>query len=126
MVTTILTVGLAVYDLRHRRIPNTVVVPWLLFVLAKALFKGETAWAHWLMLLLFVLLWWAGVWGGGDAKLWSVLWLSTPPAVLLPTGIFVLGLCWLLPAIFGKERRRRIPGGWTAIPYALWLWYIAA
>lgn len=120
-----ITVALALLDLRNRRIPNGIVYLWGAVVSVETLIRyGTAAWVYLPMLLLFGALWHRRAWGGGDAKLWSVLWVATPPSRLYPQGLMVLGLCWVLAApllLVSTWRGRRWPAAWKAVPYALWL-----
>jgi Flp pilus assembly protein protease CpaA len=122
----LLTVCLAVYDYRTKRVPNWVTLP-LLLVGVLLNFPGASE--IWLSCLLLFTAWRCGALAGGDAKLWmALLWLvpleMAQPAVLVMAGAFLLTalvqmlLRWLRSRpIFGVLS----PGAWRAIPFALWM-----
>jgi Flp pilus assembly protein protease CpaA len=87
--------------------------------------------------VFFFLLWRAGIWGGGDAKLWMAMAFWTPSSqgaeAWLVFGIVAVatGMAALVFLIARNLVRRRPPlenilgvrrpGAWQAIPYAVWL-----
>lgn len=130
----LLVVGAAAgIDLRSRRVPNLLTIP---FMLAGLALHPPDAGALLLAAAAF-LLWRIGAWGGGDAKLWMGLAFWTPPgrgtAMALAFGASVLAagaLALAFRLLRNRIRRRpalegvlgvRSPGAWQALPYALWL-----
>ena len=122
----LLSVGLAVFDWRWRRVPNRVTL--LLLVAGPILHFPDTV-ETWLGCLLLFSSWRLGAMGGGDAKLWmALLWLTPPEltreGLLLLAG--VLSVTALLQLAYRGLRKRRLrgirgPGAWRALPFALWL-----
>ena len=127
-------VAAAVVDFRTRRVPNVLTLPAM-----AAGFLVRFPPDPWILGLaaLFFLLWHAGAWGGGDAKLWMTMALWTPrdrgaeawlafgiAAVATGAAALAFLIAWNLarrrPALEGVLGVRR-PGAWQAIPYAVWL-----
>jgi Flp pilus assembly protein protease CpaA len=127
-------VAAAVIDFQTRRVPNVLTLP----AMAAGLLVRfpPDPWILWLVVLFF-LLWRAGVWGGGDAKLWMAMAFWTPSGrgaeawlvfgiVAVATGMVALAfliarnLVHRRPALENILGVRR-PGAWQTIPYAAWL-----
>jgi Flp pilus assembly protein protease CpaA len=127
-------VAAAVIDFRTRRVPNVLTLPAMAAGLLVR-FPPDL----WILglVVLFFLLWRAGVWGGGDAKLWMAMAFWTPSGrgaeawlvfgiVAVATGM--AALVFLIarnpahhrPALENVLGVRR-PGAWQTIPYAVWL-----
>jgi prepilin peptidase CpaA len=127
-------VAAAVIDFRTRRVPNVLTLPAM-----AAGFLVRFPPDPWILGLaaLFFLLWRAGIWGGGDAKLWMAMAFWTPAGrgaeAWLAFGIAVVATGAAAMAVLiarNLVRRRpalenvlgvRRPGAWQAIPYAVWL-----
>jgi Flp pilus assembly protein protease CpaA len=127
-------VAAAVIDFRTRRVPNVLTLPAMAAGLLVR-FPPDL----WILGLaaLFFLLWRAGIWGGGDAKLWMAMAFWTPSGrgaeAWLAFGITVVatGTAAIAFLIARNLIRRRPalenvlgiqrPGAWQAIPYAVWL-----
>ena len=122
----LLTAVLAVYDFRTRRVPNEIVLPWLFVALVwnMSLWPAERLGLRLLFPLALFVLWHVGALGGGDAKVWLSLWLTTPPEALEP-GLLVAGLCLFLGGLVVFVRMGRgagpFPAAWKAVPYGVWL-----
>ena len=125
--TTLAACGLlaasAVWDLRHRRIPNTIpLLLLLLFFLGAWAHAPEVPWANLaiggLLLVVGFGLYATGGFGAGDGKLLAVSGLWVGPAdlsmFLFGTGGCVLALCLL--ALLPLDRMRRMR---PALPLAL-------
>ena len=120
-------VGLALYDIHYKRVPNRLTFPLLLAGLLLH-FPGQLE--TWFGCLLLFLSWRTRLMGAGDAKLWmALLWLT--PHLLALTALLVIGASLCLTALVQLAWRRihgdsRIvgkptPAAWRTIPYALWL-----
>jgi Flp pilus assembly protein protease CpaA len=122
----LLTVCLAVYDYRMKRVPNWVTLP-LLLVGALLHFPGASE--TWLSCLLLFTAWRCRALAGGDAKLWmALLWLVpldlAQPAALMMAGAFLVTS--LVQLLWRKLHDRPVfgvcsPGAWRAVPFALWM-----
>ena len=122
-----LCIGLAWFDSRTRRIPNTVTLPILITGLVLNLpGTPET----WLFSTLLFTGWTLGWIGGGDAKLWlAVLWILPPggglallaAAVWIGTGLIQLVLRWSGGVHTFRAAR---PAAWRTIPFVLLLSFI--
>ena len=127
----VLTVCLAVYDLRVKRVPNWVTLPLLI---GGIVLNFPSAPETWLGCGLLFATWRFGGMGAGDAKLWlALLWLA-PPGLAFQA-LMVMGAILFATALaqiaWRKLRKTpltgvRSPGAWRAIPFALWLLYISA
>jgi Flp pilus assembly protein protease CpaA len=121
----VLCLGLAWFDHKSARIPNSVTFPLL----------AAGLWLHfpgspeiWLAAALLLYGWKHRWLGGGDAKLWlALLWLA-PGEVVHPGAI--LGGVWmvtgLLQLVYRASTGIRLlgikrPGAWRALPFAAWL-----
>ena len=120
-------VGLALYDLHHKRLPNWVSLPMLL---AGQILNFPGSLETWLGCLLLFLGWRARFIGAGDAKLWmALLWLA--PRSEGMTALLVMGTLLYSTALAQLAWRklhggirlvgRRTPAAWRTIPFALWL-----
>ena len=125
-LTLALTVGVAIYDLRRRRIPNSITLTLLLGGIV-AHFPGS--FETWLGCALLFVTWRLGGMGGGDAKWWmGLLWL-VPPA-LAGKAVSMMVVSFLTTASLQMTWRKlkdqpligiRSPGAWRALPFAVWL-----
>jgi len=123
LIMPVLILGLVIYDWRTRRIPNLVVAPMLLFGLLVTLKEPGNLLLRLSLPLVLYGLWQTGGIGGGDVKMWTALWLSTPGedllyGLLIAVPSFVLGGAFTLWR-FGKGRA--VPSAWYALPYAIFL-----
>ena len=121
----LLTTSLAVYDLRTRRVPNEIVLPWFFvaLVVTMGMWPAEGLALRLVFPLMLFLLWHLGVLGGADAKVWTALWLTTPPEHLL-IGLSIAGLCLFFGGLVGLliwKPGSPAPGLWKAVPYGAWL-----
>ena len=123
-----------VVDFRTRRVPNILTFPAM-----AAGFLVRFPPDPWILglVVLFFLLWRAGIWGGGDAKLWMAMAFWTPAGrgaeAWLAFGIAAVATGAAAMAVLIARnliRRRpalenvlgvRRPGAWQALPYAVWL-----
>ena len=125
-LTLVLTVGVAIYDLRRRHVPNGVTLALLLGGMI-AHFPGS--FETWLGCALLFITWRSGGMGGGDAKLWmGLLWL-VPPS-LADMAVSMMIVTFLTTASLQIAWRKvkdlpltgvRTPGVWRVVPYAVWL-----
>ena len=125
-LTLVLTVGVAIYDLRRRHIPNSVTLTLLLGGMI-TYFPG--VFETWLGCALLFVTWRLGGMGGGDAKLWmGMLWLVPPHRADMAVSMMVVS--FLITASLQMAWRKlkdqpligiRSPGAWRALPFAAWL-----
>ena len=125
-LTLVLTVGVAIYDLRRRHIPNSVTLTLLLGGMI-TYFPG--VFETWLGCALLFVTWRLGGMGGGDAKLWmGMLWLVPPSLADMAVSMMVVS--FLTTASLQMAWRKlkdqpligiRSPGAWRALPFAAWL-----
>jgi len=123
-------IGVSLYDLRHKRIPNWITLPLLLLGLILH-FPGSIE--IWLGCVFLFIGWRFKVFGAGDAKLWmALLWLAPTESAL--TALLVMGLSMMLTALVQIAWRKykqmqttgvRSPAAWRALPYAAWLFLLA-
>jgi Flp pilus assembly protein protease CpaA len=122
----LLAIGVAIFDLRRQRIPNSVTLTLLLGGIV-AHFPGS--FEMWLGCALLFVTWRLGGMGGGDAKWWmGLLWL-VPPS-LTGTAISMMVVSFLTTASLQMAWRKlkdqpligiRSPGAWRALPFVAWL-----
>jgi len=123
-----------VVDFRTRRVPNILTFPAM-----AAGFLVRFPPDPWILglVVLFFLLWRAGIWGGGDAKLWMAMAFWTPAGrgaeAWLAFGIAAVAtgaaaMAFLIARNLVRRRPAlenvlgvRRPGAWQAILYAVWL-----
>jgi len=125
-LTLALTVGVAIYDLRKRHIPNSVTLTLLLGGMI-AYFPG--AFETWLGCALLFVTWRLGGMGGGDAKWWmGLLWLVPPNLGVAAISMMVISFLTTasLQIVWRKLKDQpligiRTPGAWRALPFAVWL-----
>lgn len=126
LLLCLLTIALALYDLRTRRVPNSVT---LLLLLAGITLHAPGTFETWLATALLFVFWHFGALGGGDAKLWmALLWLA-PPEVAHPAFFALFGVIFLtaIGQLLWRKGRglpltgHKTPGAWRAIPFAIWL-----
>ena len=125
-LTLALTVGVAIYDLRKRHIPNSVTLTLLLGGIV-AHFPGS--FETWLGCALLFVTWRLGGMGGGDAKLWmGLLWLVPPSLADMAVSMMVVSFLTTasLQIVWRKLKNLpltgvRAPGAWRVIPFAVWL-----
>lgn len=105
----------AVTDLRHRRVPNVIVIFGAVVLLAASWVSGGDAFTQSLLgfgiaLLMGFPAYAAGWFGGGDVKLFTLVGIAVGPAQLLLT------LPWILVAGGAVALSFRSPSG---VPYAV-------
>ena len=121
-----LSIGIAAYDLRRGRVPNSVTLTLLLGGIV-AHFPGS--FEIWLGCALLYSTWRLGGMGGGDAKLWmGMLWLVPPSLADMAVSMMVVSFLTTasLQMAWRKLKNQpligiRSPGAWRALPFAVWL-----
>jgi len=121
-----LTIGVTIFDLRRRRVPNSVTLTLLMGGIV-AHFPGS--FEIWLGCALLYSTWRLGGMGGGDAKWWmGLLWLVPPHRADMAVSMMVVS--FLTTASLQMAWRKlkdqpligtRSPGAWRALPFAVWL-----
>jgi len=122
----LLAIGVAIFDLRRQRIPNSVTLTLLLGGIV-AHFPGS--FEIWLGCALLYSTWRLGGMGGGDAKLWmGLLWLVPPSLADIAVSMMVVSFLTTasLQIVWRKLKNQpligiRSPGAWRALPFAAWL-----
>jgi Flp pilus assembly protein protease CpaA len=121
-----LTIGVTIFDLRKRHIPNSVTLTFLLGGIV-AYFPGS--FETWLGCAVLFVTWRLGGMGGGDAKWWmGMLWLVPPHRADMAVSMMVLSFLTTasLQMAWRKLKNQpligtRSPGAWRALPFAVWL-----
>lgn len=117
LVMTALLLGLAIYDIRTRRVPNIVVVPLLLVGAGMTLVRlwlgllsPESIWIMSLTVVACGVLWRLHAFGGGDVKLIVALIALAPDMqlVYLLLGGTLGGLLLVLAVGDGRQGVRRL------------------
>lgn len=117
LVMTVLLLGLAIFDIRTRRVPNLVVIPLLLVGVGVTLVRlwlghvsPDSIWVLALTVVTCVILWRLHVFGGGDVKLIVALIALAPDMwlVYLLLGGTLAGLLLVLVVGDGRAGIRRL------------------
>lgn len=125
----IYVLGISLYDLRTRRIPNWYTLPVIVAGLTMHFPSYPDLWFASFVLLIA----WAKRWtGAGDVKLWlAVLWalpteLSSHLLFFVFASFFLTGLAQILWRIAGKQSptHQLTPGAWRTIPFLLLSYYV--
>ena len=122
LLLLLLTVLIAIYDLRYARIPNVASLP---LIIIGSFTNLPKPWYVLFFLIAFLLFWKERWMGGGDVKLWAgiILFLPATETMLwaLPFTFFITGLVQLLWRKFRDEpvTGRRTPAAWRTVVYLL-------
>ncbi|MCG8590358.1 MAG: prepilin peptidase [Proteobacteria bacterium] len=105
----------ALWDLRHREIPDACSLG-LLLLAAASVVSGHLPWSAALLgfaacFLLGLFLFWLGAWGGGDAKLAAAIGAALGFPGVLPALFFAALAGGVLAAIAGLRGQREVAYG---------------
>jgi Flp pilus assembly protein protease CpaA len=120
----LMTIFVALYDLKYRIVSNWVTLPLILLGISLVGYRGSPA--LWIGSIFIFQVWKVGIIGGGDAKLWiGLLWCLFPFAgettlLVMCISLLATGLVQLVVRTMIQKKIEtgiKTPGAWRTVVF---------